>query len=52
MYKDNERGWFSIYLPEGCYELSDINNVIQRDMRINAHWNSSSDEYPITIGAS
>ena len=51
MYKENERGWFSIVLPEGCYELADINNVLQREMRVNGHWNSSLDEYPIALGA-
>ena len=41
--------WVNIDVPEGCYEITDINENIQRIMKENGHYNSANGEYYITI---
>ena len=48
---DNGATWVNINIPEGSYELVDINEYIQRIMRENGHYDSTSDEYNITLEA-
>ena len=48
---DGGTTWFEIYIPEGSYDISDINNTIQQKMRQNGHYDASNDEYYITISA-
>ena len=48
---DNGATWVNINIPEGSYELVDINEYIQRIMRENGHYDSASDEYNITLEA-
>src|SRR5678816_424484 len=31
--------WYPIVLPEGCYEIPQINAAIQRQLERNGHWN-------------
>src|SRR5688572_29017413 len=30
--------WTDIFIPEGCYEITDINDYIQRTMKENGHY--------------
>ena len=46
---DNGAKWFSVDIPEGCYEIVDINEFIQRFMKENGHYDSVNDKYAITI---
>jgi len=39
--------WFGIEIPEGSYEIVDINEYIQRIMKENGHFNEN--EYCITL---
>lgn len=48
---DSGATWFSCQLPDGTYELQDINNEIQRCMRSNGHWDVDNDEYFVSIAA-
>ena len=43
--------WFNIEIPEGSYEITDINEHIQRVMKESGHYNSAADEYCITLGS-
>ena len=46
---NNGDDWYDINIPEGSYELEDINEYIQRIMRDNGHYNSKFDKYGITL---
>lgn len=46
---DNGATWTNINIPEGSYEIVDINEYIQRIMRENGHYNTAADEYNITL---
>jgi len=48
---DNGTTWFNIDIPEGSYEIRDINDYVQRIMRDNGHYDSVNDGYYITIAA-
>ena len=48
---DGGTTWFEIYIPEGSYDIVDINDTIQQKMRQNGHYNIANDEYYITISA-
>ena len=43
--------WFEIYIPEGSYDIVDINDTVQQKMRQNGHYDSANEEYYITISA-
>src|SRR5688572_29527985 len=45
--------WFTISLPEGCYEIPQINATIQRQLERNGHWNHTVNpqSHYITVGA-
>ena len=43
--------WSEIYIPEGSYEIIDINDIIQSIMRQRGHYNEVNEEYYITISA-
>jgi hypothetical protein len=46
---DNGTTWFNINIPEGSYEINDINDYVQKIMKNNGHYNAASDQYYITI---
>jgi len=46
---DNGETWFDIDIPEGCYEITSINDYVVRIMKDNGHYDSANDEYYITI---
>lgn len=46
---DNGVTWVNINIPEGSYEIVDINEYIQRIMRENGHYDTAAEEYYITL---
>jgi hypothetical protein len=46
---NNGATWYDIEIPEGSYEITDINEHIQRVMKESGHYDSISDEYYITL---
>ena len=43
--------WFDIIIPEGSYHVEDINEIIQREMRKNDHYDKVNDKNNIEISA-
>jgi hypothetical protein len=41
--------WFDIDVPEGCYEVADINEYLQRIMKENGHYDVSNNVATITL---
>ena len=48
---DNGRNLFHMQLPEGSYEIVDINEYIQRIMKDNGHFDAAEDMYYIKLQA-
>ena len=48
---DNGNIPHKIIIPEGSYELADLNNTIQHEMRKRGHYDSVNEEYFINISA-
>ena len=48
---DSGTNWVDINIPIGCYEITDINNTIQQEMKENGHFDETNDVYPITFSA-
>ena len=48
---DDGDNWFEIYIPEGSYDITDINETIQQNMRQNGHYDPTNEEYYNTISA-
>jgi len=48
---DNGATWVDIDIPEGSYEIGDINAYVQRIMSNNKHYDSVNDKHSITIRA-
>jgi len=48
---DNGQSWHTILIPEGSYEIRDINAYVQRNMKINGHYDFDNGESYITITA-
>ena len=46
---NGESPWFNIEIPEGCYEITDINEHIQRIMKENEHYDRVNSDYCISI---
>ena len=47
---DNGNSWEKIKIPEGSYEIDDINNTIQREMEKRGHYDEINEDYYINIG--
>lgn len=43
--------WSTITIPVGCYELDDLNIIIQREMKMNGHWDRNNETYYISFSA-
>src|SRR5688572_5562141 len=41
--------WTDVFIPEGCYEITDINDYIQRTMKENGHYDTVNNEYYISL---
>ena len=48
---DNGNLWVKIKIPEGSYEIDDINNTIQHVMEKRGHYDSINEDYYINISA-
>ena len=48
---DNGNSWVKIKIPEGSYEIDDINNTIQHEMEKRDHYDSINENYYINISA-
>ena len=47
----NGNSWVKIKIPEGSYEIDDINHTIQQEMRKRGHYDSINEDYHINISA-
>ena len=48
---DNGNSWVKIKIPEGNYEIDDIDNTIQHEMEKRGHYDPINDDYYIKISA-
>ena len=48
---DNGNSWVKIKIPEGSYEIDDINNTIKHEMEKRGHYDSVNEDYYINISA-
>ena len=48
---DNGNSWVKIKIPEGSYEIDDINNTIQQETKKRGHHDSINEDYYINISA-
>ena len=48
---DDGDTWFEMCIPEGSYDIIDINDTIQQKMRQNGHYDLTNEEYYIAISA-
>ena len=48
---DGGSTWVEIAIPEGCYELADINEYVQRTMKEAGHYDSVKEDYCISLQA-
>ena len=48
---NNGTAWFNVNIPEGCYEITDINEQVQRVMKGAGHYNLATDDHNISIEA-
>ena len=46
---DNGNSWEKIKIPEGSYEIDDINNAIQHEMEKRTHYDDINEDYYINI---
>ena len=52
VYSPNSgNSWVKIKIPEGSYEIDDINNTIQQEMEKRGHHDSINKDYYINISA-
>ena len=48
---DNGNSWVKIKIPEGSYEIDDINNTIQHEIEKRGHYDPINEDYYINISA-
>ena len=48
---DNGNSWVKLKIPEGSYEIDDINNTIQQEMKKRGHHDPINEDYYINISA-
>jgi len=46
---DNGVTWFNLEIPEGCYEITDMNKYVQRVMKDAMHYDITNDDYAISL---
>ena len=46
---DAGKTWYNINIPEGCYEIEDINDYIHRIMKENKHYDLANEKYSVKI---
>jgi len=42
---NNGTAWFNVTIPERCYEITDINEQVQRVMKAAGHYNLATDDH-------
>jgi len=48
---DGGDNWFTVTVPEGSYEIRDIDAAIKQQMKINGHYDSQNDKYYVSVTA-
>ena len=48
---DNSNSWVKIKIPDGSYEIDDIDNTIQHEMEKRGHHDPINEDYYINISA-
>ena len=48
---DNSNSWVKIKIPEGSYEIDDISDTIQHEMKKRGHYDEINEDYYINISA-
>ena len=48
---DNGKNWFTIQIPQGSYEIRNIDAAIKQQMRTNNHYDDENDKYFISVSA-
>jgi len=48
---DGGENWFTITIPEGSYEIRDIDAAIKQQMKANNHYDDENDKYFISVSA-
>ena len=48
---DGGENWFTVTIPEGSYEIRDIDVAVKQSMRDNNHYDSQNDKYYVSISA-
>ena len=51
IYTPDSVNWFDILIPEGSYDITDINSYIQSSMKQNDHYNTDDNSYYIRLSA-
>src|SRR5688572_11010654 len=46
---DEGATWFDVNIPEGCYEITDVNDYLQRIMKENGHYDVANAQPNISI---
>ena len=46
---DDGDTWVDINIPEGCYEIADINEYLQRTMKDNGHYDAVNEQHQVSI---
>ena len=46
---DGGAAWVDITIPTGSYDIDDINDVIQSEMKSNGHWDDANEEFYVSI---
>jgi len=46
---DKRVTWFNLEIPEGCYEITDMNKYVQRVMKDAMHYDITNDDYAISL---
>src|SRR6218665_1840042 len=46
---DNGVTWFNLEIPEGCYEITNMNKYVKRVMKDAMHYDITNDDYTISL---
>ena len=49
LVETGDHEWFDVFIPEGCYEITDVNDYIQRTMKDNGHYDAVNNEHSISL---
>ena len=46
---NNGLAWIEFYIPPGSYDIEDINDYIQKDMKRSGNWDEANEEYYVSL---